>query len=359
MRILFIVPYPLEGASNRIRVEQFLPYLKLRGITYKVRPFINRRFYRILYLPSRYIEKTFWFVMCTLNRILDIIRALRYDIIFIHREVYPFGGPIIEAVLYKIGKPIIFDFDDAIFLPNTSRQNIYIDMFKNPDKVHGIIRMSNLVIAGNEYLGSYALRFNKNVIVIPSSIDTEKYRPMQTKVERDGIVVGWIGSNTTKVFLYDIEDVFVKLSRKFKNLSFKIVGAKFECPRLNNVINKEWSLEDEIKDLQDFDIGIMPMPDNDWTRGKCGFKAILYMALGIPAVCSSIGVNRTIIKDGVNGFLAAGHDEWLDRLSKLIEDEALREKVGLEGRKTIEAFYSVKANSSKFIEALTSVSDGK
>ena len=114
MKVLFLVPYPTEGASNRVRVEQFIPYLKSQGVICKVRPFVNKAFYKILYLPHRYLEKVFWFTICTLNRLFDILRALNYDLVFIHREAYPLGGPFIESLLYILGKPIIFDFDDAI-----------------------------------------------------------------------------------------------------------------------------------------------------------------------------------------------------------------------------------------------------
>jgi len=352
MKILFLVPYPEEGASNRIRVMQFVPYLKSKGIFCRIRPFVNGRFYRILYLPYRYAEKAVWFLTCTINRIFDIARSLRYDIIFIHREAYPFGGPIIESILYRMGKPIIYDFDDAIFLSNTSEHNIYIEKFKKPGKVSAIIKMSRLVIAGNEYLKNYASGFNKNVIIIPSSIDTDRYCRATSENNKKDVVIGWIGSNTTKSFLKDIEDVFAELSDRYRNVVFKIIGAEFYSRKVNNVINKRWVLNEEMEDLNDFDIGIMPMPDNEWTRGKCGFKIILYMACGIPAVCSPVGVNSAIIEDNVSGFLAKDNREWVDKLSRLIEDKKLRDRLGAAGRKRVENNYSVKVNASKLVDAI-------
>lgn len=357
IRILFLVPYPTEGASNRIRVEQYIPYLEREGISCRIRPFMNRSFYRMLYLPHRYIEKAFWFAICTVNRILDILRASRYDIIFIHREAYPLGGPVIEALLHMMGKPIIFDFDDSIFLPNTSEHNIYIERFKRPDKVAKIIAMSVLVISGNDYLKAYAMNFNKNVVTIPSPVDTDKYSPEPDRQEKKEIVIGWVGSNTTKDFLYDLEGVFIDLSRRYPDILIKIVGASFYSAKLKNVVNKAWVINEEPDDIRSFDIGIMPMPDNEWTRGKCGFKSILYMASGIPVVCSPVGVNKEIVEDGVSGYLAKGHDEWMYRLSNLIEDGELRKRMGAAGRKKAELYYSLQANAHRLLEVVREVSN--
>ncbi len=352
MKVLFLVPYPTEGASNRVRVEQFIPYLESQGMRCAIRPFVTRRFFKVLYHPHHYLEKALFVLICTINRLLDILRAMRYDMIFVHREAYPFGGPFLEAILYRMKKPIIFDFDDAIFLPNTSEYNIYIDRFKKPDKVFKIIKMSQLVIAGNSYLKDCVIKYNSNVTIIPSSVDTEIYRPSPKAGDKTKIVIGWIGSNTTKNFLYDIEPALIKLSNRYKNLAFKIVGARFYSLKLNNIINKEWALKDELDDIRSFDIGIMPMPDNEWTRGKCAFKAILYMSCGLPVVASPTGVNVGIIEDQENGFLAKGSDEWVDRLSLLIEDEALRRRFGAKGREKIVKYYSVEANAPKLLDSL-------
>lgn len=352
IRILFLVPYPTEGASNRVRVEQYIPYLEAEGMSCKIRPFVNKSFYRVLYLPHCYMEKAFWFAICTVNRILDILRALRYDIVFIHREAYPLGGPVIEMLLHMMRKPIIFDFDDSIFLHNTSEHNIYIERFKRPDKVSKIIAMSKLVIAGNDYLKLYALSFNKSVITIPSPVDTDKYSPALTRQDNKKVVIGWVGSNTTKDFLYDLEGMFIDLSRRYANIVIKIVGASFYSMKLKNVTNKPWLINEEPDDIRSFDIGIMPMPDNEWTRGKCGFKSILYMASGIPVVCSPVGVNKEIVEDGVNGYLAKDHDEWVNRLSRLIEDRHLRQKFGAAGRIKVEQAYSLRVNALKLVKVI-------
>ena len=342
MKVLFLVPYPSEGASNRIRVEQFIPYLRSQGVRARVRPFMNRPFFRILYLPGRHLAKAFWFLVCTVNRLCDIVRAVRYDIVFIHREAYPFGGPFIESLLDRLGKPIVFDFDDAIYLPNTSRQNAHIDRFKDPGKVAKIIRMSRYVIVGNEYLKAFALQYNANVVEIPSCVDTEKYRPAApAKEAREKVVIGWMGSFTTKDYLPALNSIILTLSKRYRHVVFRVVGADVggACP--GAVACKKWALDEEAADLHDFDIGIMPVADNAWAKGKCGFKAILYMACGLPVVASAVGVNARIIDDGVSGFLAATDADWVEKLSILIDDAKLRKAMGAKGRQTVVGRYSI------------------
>jgi len=351
MRILFLVPYPAEGASNRYRVEQYFPYLKREGIKYSLCPFWSRSAYKSLYKNGHYFRKIFFFIWGTFARIFQIMGIAGYDVVFIHREAYPIGGAFFETVISILKKPIIFDFDDAIFLPASSRPNNFIERFKNPGKVASIIKRSKYVISGNSFLADFALRYNRSVVVIPTPIDTDKYSP-GTRDTADRIIVGWIGSATTLDFLEPMSDTFARLTKEFSGIKFKIVGGDFSINGLYNIISKPWSQDEEIEDLKGFDIGIMPMPDNDWTRGKCGFKAILYMSMGIPCVCSSVGMNNEIITDGINGFLADREEEWMEKLSCLIRDAELRKRLGDAGRKTVMEKYSLKANAPKYIDII-------
>lgn len=353
MKIIFIVPYPTEGASNRFRVEQYLPVLKANGISCKVRSFMTRKFYKIIYRRGFYFLKTVYFLACAFNRILDIVRALKYDVVFIHREAFPLGSPVFESILARLGKPIIYDFDDAIFLPNASPSNNFVERLKCPEKVAGIFKMSRFIIAGNSYLADFAARHNKNVITIPTPIDTDRYIAFRREAaNRKKLVIGWIGSVTTAEFLNVLRGVFKMLCEKYPYVEFQIIGGKFHIDGLPNIINKEWALDKELEYLQGFDIGIMPIPDNDWARGKCGFKAILYMSMGIPCVCSPVGINKEIIRDNFNGFLAGSDTEWLEKLSSLIEDESLRARIGKAGRTVAEEKYSVKVNAAKFLSVI-------
>lgn len=353
-KVLFLVPYPTEGASARLRVEQFLPFLDKAGIRYSLRPFFTPEFYRILYKKGNTIKKIAFFLFCACRRFIDIIKAPLYDTIFIHREVFPLGPPILEAILFLFGKRVIFDFDDAIYLPPEGSKGI-IALLKCPWKTDYIIRRSSIVIAGNELLRQHALPLNKNVEVIPTCIDTDRYVRNARKDKKGEVVIGWVGSHTTQVFLKDIEGVLLELLSVYPQLKIHIIGAQEDLIIHDRVIIKSWSLEEEKADIMAFDIGIMPLPDTDWTRGKCAFKAILYMSFEIPVVVSAVGVNRDIIKDGVNGFLAYDGAEWKEKLGRLISDKALRDFIGVAGRSTAVKDFSLEANSEVFVDIITGV----
>ncbi|MBL7129838.1 MAG: glycosyltransferase family 4 protein [Candidatus Omnitrophica bacterium] len=359
MKILFISPVPVEGAGCRFRIYQYFPYLKEHNIKVKLSPFLFSSYFNIVYKPGKVFLKIIYFFFGTLRRFYDLVRASGYDIIFVYRESYPVGPPIFEYILHFLGKPIICDFDDAIFLPNTSRANRFLRLWRRHHNIDKIIQLSDCVITGNDYLKNYALKFHKNVSVLPTVIDPNRYIPAtgDKHSRNEKLVIGWIGSATTQDYLVPFIPIFKKLTEKYKDIFLKIVSNNFAFPeKLNNsVIFQEWSLKSELEDLQSFDIGIMPMPDNNWTRGKCGFKAILYMSISIPVVCSPVGANTKIIQDGVNGFLANSDEEWLQKLSQLIEDPGLRDELGRLGRKTVEENFSLNVNSLKLLGVLEKV----
>lgn len=350
MRILFIVPYSSDGASNRFRVEQYLPFLKAEGIEYDVRPFVTQRFFKILYLKGKNIRKILYFIQALWDRVLVIYRSRKYDLILIHREACPIGPPIFEWMIYKFKKPIIFDFDDAIFLQNLSPANRIYGFLKSPSKTQAIIKMSKAVIVANRFLEEYARRFNSRVYIIPTSIDTEKFMVKENASKR--LSIGWVGSPTTFPYLHSLSGAIKELSMKH-DFIFKIIGAGENLSIAGvNIESRDWKLEEEIANFQGIDIGIYPLSDTMWARGKAAFKAIQFMSMGIPVVASPVGMNKELIQDGVNGFLAASDEEWVNKISSLIKDEGLRQRIGLAGRKTIEEHYSVKVNVSKYIDVL-------
>lgn len=348
MKILFLTSHPLEGAAPRYRVYQYIPYLKEKGMQFKIRPFVSSRFYKILYTQGNYLKKSIHFLLSTINRAVDLFLSLQYDLVFIQREAFPIGPPIIEFILSKILlKPIIYDFDDALFLDRRDKSSFNI--FKT-SKIKHIIALSDYVLAGNNYLQEYALRFSKNVDTLPTSIETAKFfpnRPMQDK-----IIIGWIGSHSTTPYLLDLKNVFKELAKKYA-FELRIIGAdqKLSIPGVN-IINKKWALETEAQDFQELTIGVYPLPEDQWTLGKCGFKAIQYMSVGIPTVASPVGINKEIIDDGKNGFFAKTEQEWIAKISRLIEDKRLREKLGQNGRRTIAEQYSTSFNFAKLFTVI-------
>ena len=339
MRVLFIVPYPTHGPSNRFRVEQYLPYLERDKISYCIRPFCNKDFYFLLRKRGHYIKKTAYLLIFSFSRLIDILSSPNYDIVFIHREAFPAKGYLFEWLFRVFCRKMIYDFDDAVFL-------------KKPIKVRAVMKMADRIIAGNGFLKDYAAALNKEVLILPTPIDTDRYRPIVKGPDGRKIVIGWMGTPTTSEYLKEINEVFMFILGKYKNVEIRVTGTMsddFLCP---GVVYEDWSLENEIRSLQEFDIGIMPMPENDWTKGKCAFKIIQYMAVGIPSVASPVGMNKDVIKEGADGFFASNNEEWREKLSRLIESQELRKVIGKNGRKTAEEKYSLKVNGNKFLDIL-------
>jgi glycosyltransferase involved in cell wall biosynthesis len=246
---------------------------------------------------------------------------------------------------------MIYDFDDAIWLNDVSEANKAFSRIKNPEKISKTIEWSDVVFAGNEYLANYALQFSKNVVVIPTTVDTERYQSRIIKSTSSPVCIGWSGSITT-IKHFDHAIPFLKALRKKyeNNIRIKVIGDDTYRNDELNIRGVAWNRETEVEDLSEIDIGIMPLPDDPWTRGKCGLKGLTYMALEIPPIMSPVGVNKDIITDGVNGYLAEGLEEWVTKISALIESPDLRRRIGIEARKTVVEKYSVESQKENYLQ---------
>jgi glycosyltransferase involved in cell wall biosynthesis len=359
IRVLVLSPMPIEGAGCRFRIAQFVPYLHAHGFDVTISPLFTSSFFRLVYRRGRYVRKSLAFVGLVLKRLLTLPAAGRYDVVFMYREIFPVGPGIVERVLAAAGPPIVFDFDDAIFLPSVSDANRHIGALKFPAKVGAIIRRSAHVIAGNQFLADYALRFNGAVTVIPTCVDTDKFVPRRDRgaaSAADRLVIGWIGSPTTATYLAGIADVLRRVAeRRPFTLRVSGVDEPFGIAGVD-VVNVPWSLDAEVSLFNECDVGVYPLTDDEWSRGKCGFKAIEFMACGVPVVASAVGVNREIIEDGVNGLLAATDDEWVGKLVQLLDDAELRRTLAAAGRRTIERAFSLQVNAPRLAETLRSAS---
>lgn len=355
MKVLFIVPYPIEAPSTRYRVYQYLPYLQANGIDVTVSRFIDSSdFFRQLYRPGRSAYKAAYFGMQIMRRFLDAVRARRFDAVFVQREAMPIGPALFESMVARLGCPVIYDFDDAIYLLRSSSANRWASWLKNPQKTAQIIQLSQQVIVGNQVLAEYAAQHSSDVTIIPSSIDTNVYklRPPQAD-SQNPVVIGWVGTGTNLQYLIELAPVLRGLSERH-NICVEVVGGTVDLPGIN-LICRPWQLENEVSDLQGFDIGIMPLADDPWTRGKGAFKAIQYMGVGLPVVASPVGMNAEVVVDGKTGFLAATDAEWQQALTTLINDAALRQQFGLAGRKRVEERYSTAVNGPKLLHVLRSI----
>lgn len=286
-----------------------------------------------------------------IKRCIILFKSNKYDYIFIHREATPIGPPIFEWLLSKVfQKKIIYDFDDAIWLPNTSDQNKIASRLKWHSKVKYICKWSHKISCGNQYLCNFARQLNENVVLNPTTIDTEGlHNPTLFSLKNSSkLVIGWTGTHSTLPYLNALVPVFQQLENKY-DFEFMVISNQAPELPLKSLKFKKWNKETEIEDLLHFDIGVMPLTDDPWTKGKCGFKALQYMALEIPALVSPVGVNPKIIDHGVNGFVCNNHQEWLESLEKLINDSELRKIIGKNGRLKVIENYSVASNQNNFV----------
>ncbi len=350
--ILFLLPYPLHRApSQRFRVENLLFLLDEAGKTYDLAPFMTASVWKILYQNGGIVQKALGITKSYLNRWAQVLfTAHRYDIIFIHREAAPLGPPIVEWYLKKVlGKKFIYDYDDAIWIPNTSAQNKIAGLVKAFWKVKYICKWSYKISAGNDFLCDFAKQSEaQNIHRIPTVVNTDT-RYNQLKQHQSGnIIIGWTGSHSTLKFLDELMPVLQRLQKVYDFTFIVIADKKPQLP-LEKWTFLPWNEQTEISDLLQIDIGVMPLKNDDWSEGKCGFKLIQYLSLGIPAVANSVGVNKLIVEDGVNGFIADDDQSWEKSLRLLLEDESLRRKFGAAGRKKMVEEYSIASIKQGFL----------
>jgi glycosyltransferase involved in cell wall biosynthesis len=314
---------------------------------------------RILYSTGRPLGKTRIFLNSLMVRTQDWLRAADYDIVFIYREALMTRHLIFEQLFANARARIVFDFDDAIWLPAISDGNRRLGWLKNHDKTRRIIECADMVFAGNQYLATYASQFSDCVQIVPTTIDTNVFKPRPRNERADEpIEIGWTGSATTIEYFRLARGILRRLRDKYGDrVRFKVIGDQTYEDRELGIRGKAWKLASEVDDLGTLDIGIMPLPDTDWTRGKCGLKALAYMALAVPAVASPVGINTEIISDGVNGLLAKDEDEWVEKLSRLIEQPELRAALGQQGRETVVARYSTLSQQENYLMYFNEVLD--
>lgn len=354
MKILFLTPYPQQEApSQRFRFEQYFQILVKNGHSVEVRSFLTDRNWKILYHEGRVLQKCWILLTGFIKRIGTLFILPRFDFIFIHREVTPVGPPVFEWAIAKVfRKKIIYDFDDSIWLTDKTQESWLEKILRWRNKVGSICAWSHKVSCGNLYLADYARIFNSQVVVNPTTIDTESLhnRSITTAVkDDDSIRIGWTGSHSTLKYLTLLEPVLQKLEKDFSQVRILIIADRKPTLSLKRLDFLPWNKATEAHDLAQMDVGIMPLPDDEWAKGKCGFKALQYMAMEIPCVVSPVGVNTTIIDHGSNGFLAKSENEWLTSLTKLIDDKALRKQFGKAGRKKIVDHFSVSSNQRNFL----------
>ena len=346
--ITAFVPYEVNTApSQRFRIEQWIPYLADRGVDIDVRAFAGPELTALLQRPGRNLRKT----ILTLSGFARIARAAatltRGRVALVHRAACLAGPPIVERLLRARGHPLLYDFDDAIFKLHTSGSNRAGAWLKAPGKTATICRISDHVVVGNSYLAGWAGQHNPHVSVVPTSVDTDRCRPRPSGPAGGRIVVGWTGSATSQTYLEAFAPELRALLAS-RDVELRVLSTRE--PLLPGVphVWRPWSPATEAEDVAAFDIGIMPMPDEEWALGKCALKALQYMAAAVPTVASAIGANREVIEHGRDGLLASTTEEWLACITALVDDPGLRSRLGTAGRHTVEERFSMRGSAEKF-----------
>jgi len=357
MKVLFLAAHSEAEPSSRLKVYQFLPLLKEKGIKYRVICFAPLFLYkmRLTFVNNKPILFTYYiliYLFRLLKTIFAIIIAPRFDIVYIQQPIIPFG---LERVLKLANKNIIFQFTDAIFLASREGEKSPLEQCRSRLMAKSCIRMASVAkccLVENDYNKAGVSKFCSYIDKITGPIDADRYHPIKSKKE-DKVVIGWTGSAFTTKYLYEIKDALRDLFQR-QSLVLRLIGARkdFVIDGVNCEI-KDWKPDTELKWLASFDIGIMPLTDDMWTKGKASYKLLQYMSMGIPVVISPgglVGFDNKIIKDGVNGFLANSKEEWIEKLSLLIKNKELRQKIGQNARITIEEHYSLKKVSEDLIK---------
>ncbi len=346
MNVLLLSRYTRLGASSRIRSCQYIPYLNMHGVEISIAPLFDDGYLNDLYAgrPKNYIK----IIRSYLKRIAILLSAAQYDLLWVEYEIFPWLPSWFERMFIHTNTPCVVDYDDAIFHRYDMHQNQFVRLMLGR-KIDNLMRRANLVTAGNKYLADRACRAGaKSVEILPSVIDLNRYT-MEPVKDKPVFTIGWMGSPTTAEYLNDILPGLIELTEDGSTQIVLVGSGKmpFDC---KNIEVRTWLEENEVGDICSFDVGIMPMPDNSWTQGKCGYKLIQYMACGRPVVASPVGVNRKLVQHGVNGFLAAGMDQWIKYIIQLKKDFHLRKRMGEQGRRIIEAEFCLQKTAPSLLD---------
>ncbi len=351
-KILFLVAHrPGRSPGQRFRFEQYINYLAENGYCCKVSYLINEKDDAIFYSTGKYFQKAIFLVKSIIHRLKDLSELNTYDVVFLYREAHFLGTTWFEKKIKNKDKFMIVDFDDSIWLKDISKGNKNLAFLKNPKKTTEIVKICNTVIVGNKFLADYASQYNSNIHIIPTTIDTDYYKPViSNKKDLKRVCIGWTGSATTLKHFSLIVPVLKNIKKKYGDIVvFRLISDEFYQGELAGLENVKWNIDTEVRDLSVIDIGIMPLPDDEWSKGKCGFKGLQYMALEKATVMSPVGVNTEIIQHGTNGYLASTPHEWEEILSMLIENPEERINIGKQGRKTVEERFSYHSQKDRYL----------
>ncbi|HKP35830.1 MAG TPA: glycosyltransferase family 4 protein [Pyrinomonadaceae bacterium] len=355
IKVLALASYPVEAAATRFRLQQFVEPLARRGITLTIVPFLDSKRFANLYSRKFLLATVFGLATSALRRLADLRFARKADVVLIQREAMIVGPPVVEWIATRVLKrPMVLDLDDATYVPYTSpTYGGLTKALKFFRKTDDLIRWSRVVICGNQTVAEYVSSKGARAEIIPTVVDTDKFKPAESR-NRSIPVVGWVGTHSTFPFMQSILPALAEVA-KTRPFKLKIVGsgrASVPVPGVE-VENLEWDLEREVEDFQSLDVGLYPVnPDNNWATGKSGFKAIEYMAAGVPYVASPVGAAAQLGEEGVTHLFATTQEEWAEKVRTLLDDAERRQRMGAAGRRHAVELYHLETQAEKLARVL-------
>ncbi len=351
MKILLLSRYGRLGASSRIRSYQYLPYLREKGVHVTIAPFFDDDYLIYRYSGSHKILGAIF--RAYVQRIFTLFKTNSFDLIWIEKEVLPWLPAWGEGILSLLKVPYIVDYDDAIFHRyDMDHRGVVRSLLGK--KIDEVMRKAALVIVGNQYLANRAIKAGAKLVeYLPTVVDSKRYR-VKSIYDKSKIKIGWIGSPTTAKYLHLVQPALMMICKE-GNTRLVLIGAgQIELKGVPTE-TRSWSEESECDEINDFDIGIMPIPDDPWARGKCGYKLIQYMASGLPVVASGVTANLGIIEHGVSGYIAKTLTDWVDALVALRDDFRLRKRMGNSGRIKVEKNFDLQISAPRLLSFISSV----
>ena len=358
-KVLVICPFPQGvAAGQRLKYEQYFEQWSNEGFDITVSCFMDLSLWKVVYKKGNYIQKILGVLKGYYRRFIDIFYFHKADIVYVFMWGTPFGSSLYERIIRLLSKAVIYDIEDNVMMEQKQRNSLnpITRFLRGNGKVNYLIKASNHVITSSPFLCEYAKKVNilNQATYISSSIDIHRFVPLNNYSNHEPVVLGWTGTFSSKEYLELLEPILIKLT-KISKFQLRIIGNfEYSLPGVDTEIIK-WTKENEVTDLQGIDIGLYPLPQNDWVLGKSGLKALQYMAFGLPTVATNVGTTPRIIQRMDNGVLVKEDDEWIKALEMLINNPNIRKRLGEKARKTVVENYSTDVIGSKYLTILNSL----
>ncbi|MBN1607861.1 MAG: glycosyltransferase [Polyangiaceae bacterium] len=361
MRLLVLASYPRTAACTRFRACEYFPHLEAAGIHAELRPFLDEVSFTRFYEPGR-MRKALGVMESTLRRLRVLVEHGRFDGVFVQRESGLIGPAWLETVLVRgLGLPLVFDLDDAVWLDasRTSAHPLATRLLKSPGKTDSLIRMARCVIAGNGHLGDHANALGARVLVLPTVVSSQQWTPLPGRLDGELVdpaaipTIGWVGTHSTAAQLDMVVPALRMLAERGRKFRVRLVGANrtLDVPGVE-VESVDWQLDQEVDNFRRIDIGLAPMFDNEWSRGKCAFKQVQYMSVGVPMVSSRSGAAAELLVAEQNALVADKEHDWGRQIERLLTRRELRRSLARAGRELVETSLCIERQAPVFVGAI-------